>query len=117
MTSNTKSALVGAGAAIAVLGGLAVLANTQRKTHEDRIVEKVRKTMDRIDETAHSSTSGLHWKGSWNEFKGKLKQKFGDLTDDDLLYQEGKEDELYGRLQKKWGKTREEIERIFEDLK
>ena len=38
-------------------------------------------------------------KGSWNELKGKLKQKYGELTDDDLTYAEGKEDELYGRLQ------------------
>jgi uncharacterized protein YjbJ (UPF0337 family) len=47
--------------------------------------------------------------GSWNEIKGKLKQKYGDLTDDDLAFAEGKEDELYGRLQKKLGKTKEEI--------
>lgn len=39
-------------------------------------------------------------KGNWNEIKGKLKQKYADLTDDDLLYVEGKGDELYGRLQK-----------------
>lgn len=48
-------------------------------------------------------------KGSWNEMKGKLKQKYADLTDDDLTYTEGKEDELYGRLQKKLGKTKDEI--------
>ena len=45
-------------------------------------------------------------KGNWNELKGKMKQKFADLTDDDLLYEEGKEDELYGRLQQKLGKTK-----------
>ena len=44
-------------------------------------------------------------KGNWNEFKGKLKQKFADLTDDDLLYEEGKEDEMWGKLQQKLGKT------------
>lgn len=48
-------------------------------------------------------------KGHWNEVKGKLKQKYGQLTDDDLAYAEGKEDELYGRLQQKLGKTKEEI--------
>jgi uncharacterized protein YjbJ (UPF0337 family) len=48
-------------------------------------------------------------KGNWNEVKGKLKQKYGELTDDDLVYVEGKEDELYGRLQKKLGKKKEEI--------
>lgn len=45
----------------------------------------------------------LQLKGSWNEVKGKLKQKYADLTDDDLLYEEGKEDELFGRLQRKLG--------------
>jgi len=49
-------------------------------------------------------------KGNWNELKGKLKQQYADLTDDDLLYEEGKEDELLGKIQKKIGKTREEVE-------
>lgn len=48
-------------------------------------------------------------KGTWNETKGKLKQKYADLTDDDLLFEEGKEDELLGRLQKKTGQTKEAI--------
>ncbi len=52
--------------------------------------------------------------GNWNEIKGKLKQKYGDLTDDDLTFADGKEDELYGRLQKKLGKTKEEIRREIE---
>lgn len=51
----------------------------------------------------------LKLKGNWNEIKGKIKQKYGDLTDDDLAYVEGKEDELLGGLQKKLGKTKEEI--------
>lgn len=55
-------------------------------------------------------------KGHWNELKGKLKQKYADLTDDDLLYVEGKEDELYGRLQQKLGKTREEVEKEMNQL-
>ncbi len=45
----------------------------------------------------------LEVKGAWNETKGKLKQKYADLTDEDLLFEEGKEDELLGRLQKKTG--------------
>lgn len=53
-------------------------------------------------------------KGSWNEFKGKLKQEYGELTDDDLTYEEGKEDEMWGNLQKKLGKTKKEIMSIFE---
>ena len=51
----------------------------------------------------------LEFKGQWNVVKGKLKQKYGDLTDDDLTYVEGKEDELLGRLQKATGKAREEL--------
>ena len=55
-------------------------------------------------------------KGNWNEQKGKLKQKFAVLTDDDLLFAEGKKDEMYGRLQKKLGKTKEELHKIIEGL-
>ncbi len=55
-------------------------------------------------------------KGKWNEMKGKLKQKYADLTDDDLLYVEGKEEELYGKLQQKLGKTKEEVEKELNSL-
>lgn len=48
-------------------------------------------------------------KGNWNELKGKLKQKYGQLTDDDLVFAEGKEDELLGRLQQRLGMKKEEI--------
>ena len=51
----------------------------------------------------------LNVKGNWNEVKGKLKQKYGQLSDDDLAYAEGKEDELLGRLQQKTGKKKEEL--------
>ena len=51
----------------------------------------------------------LELKGNWNEIKGKLKQKYADLTDDDLTFAEGKDDELLGRLQKKLGRTKEDI--------
>ena len=54
-------------------------------------------------------------KGNWNLIKGKLKQTFSQLTDDDLQYVEGKEEELIGRIQRKVGKSREEIEKIFEE--
>ena len=46
-------------------------------------------------------------KGNWNIAKGKLKQKFAQLADDDLQFAEGKEDELIGRIQKRTGKTGE----------
>jgi uncharacterized protein YjbJ (UPF0337 family) len=51
----------------------------------------------------------LQMKGTWNEVKGKLKQKYGQLTDDDLAFAEGKEDELLGRLQKRLGRTKDEL--------
>jgi uncharacterized protein YjbJ (UPF0337 family) len=56
----------------------------------------------------------LQFKGSWNEIKGKLKQKYAQLTDDDLTYTEGKDDELIGKLQKKLGKSAEEVRQILE---
>jgi uncharacterized protein YjbJ (UPF0337 family) len=55
-------------------------------------------------------------KGNWNEIKGKLKQKYADLTDDDLMFAEGKEDELYGRLQKRLGKTKDELRKEIEAI-
>ncbi|RYD62592.1 MAG: CsbD family protein [Verrucomicrobiaceae bacterium] len=57
----------------------------------------------------------LQIKGNWNIAKGKLKQKWADLTDDDLDYIEGKEDELVGRIQKRTGQTREDIEKAIKD--
>jgi len=54
--------------------------------------------------------------GNWNVLKGKLKQKFGNLTDDDLMYIEGKEDELIGRIQKKIGSTKKQIEELLSKL-
>ncbi|HTB24852.1 MAG TPA: CsbD family protein [Puia sp.] len=56
-------------------------------------------------------------KGSWNELKGKLKQAYGNLTDDDLKYEEGKEDELLGRLQKKTGKSKDDLKKWFNSAK
>ncbi|GGD35599.1 CsbD family protein [Flavobacterium orientale] len=55
-------------------------------------------------------------KGKWNELKGKLKQKYADLTDDDLLYIEGKEEELYGRIQQRVGKSKEEVKDLIDKL-
>jgi uncharacterized protein YjbJ (UPF0337 family) len=55
----------------------------------------------------------LEIKGNWNETAGKLKQKFANLTDDDLLFAKGKEKELWGRLQTKLGKTKEQLQKII----
>ena len=56
----------------------------------------------------------LQLKGTWNVVKGKLKQKYAQLTDDDLYFADGKEDELYGRLQSRLGKTRDEIKKVIQ---
>lgn len=55
-------------------------------------------------------------RGSWTETKGKLKQKFAILTDSDMLFIEGKREEMLGRLQAKLGKTREEVRKILGEL-
>ena len=55
-------------------------------------------------------------KGNWNEHKGKLKQKFSNLTDNDLLFAEGKKEEMLGRLQVKLGKTKAELQEIISAL-
>jgi len=55
-------------------------------------------------------------KGNWNEQKGKLKQKFAVLTDNDLMFEEGKKEEMFGKLQIKLGKTKEELHKIIEAL-
>jgi uncharacterized protein YjbJ (UPF0337 family) len=79
---------------------------------EDR-ESKVERTQERTAATVTDSAKTQQIKGDWNQVKGKLKQKYGQLTDDDLVYEKGKEDELYGRLQKKLGKTREEIQKMI----
>lgn len=55
-------------------------------------------------------------KGNWNEKKGKLKQQFASLTDNDLMFEEGKKDEMLGKLQLKLGKTKDELQKIIEAL-
>lgn len=55
-------------------------------------------------------------KGNWNQIKGKLKEEFGELTDNDLQYQEGKEDQLIGYLQEKLGKSKDEVKSIIDRL-
>jgi len=55
-------------------------------------------------------------KGNWNVLQGKLKQEYAELTDDDLLYEEGQEDELVGRIQKKIGKSKEQIESFIDTI-
>jgi uncharacterized protein YjbJ (UPF0337 family) len=74
----------------------------------------------RVKMNSHFNYNIMHnlteLKGNWNETKGKLKQKFAILTDNDLLLTEGKQDELLGRLQIKLGKTKEELSKIITEL-
>lgn len=55
-------------------------------------------------------------KGNWNTIKGKLKQKYAVLTEDDLSYQEGLEDELLGRIQQKTGQTKQQVKDFIDQL-
>ena len=57
----------------------------------------------------------LEVKGDWNITKGKLKQKWAKLTDDDLQFAQGKQEELIGRIQKRTGETRESIEKAIKE--
>ncbi|WP_373497243.1 CsbD family protein [Aquiflexum sp.] len=58
-------------------------------------------------------SNDLKLKGNWNQLKGKLKEKYGELTDDDLAYAEGQEDQLLGKLQKKTGAAKEELSQML----
>jgi uncharacterized protein YjbJ (UPF0337 family) len=64
--------------------------------------------------SARTEEAKLNFKGNWNVVKGKLKQAYGDLTDDDLKYTEGQEDELVGRIQKRVGSTAADVRRMLE---
>lgn len=55
-------------------------------------------------------------KGNWKQIKGQLKQEYGELTDNDLVFEEGKEDELVGRLQEKLGKTKAEVKDMIDSI-
>jgi uncharacterized protein YjbJ (UPF0337 family) len=73
-------------------------------------VQKLKFTdLNNFNNTKKNKMDKLELKGKWNELKGKVKQAHGDLTDNDLRYEEGKDDELLGRLQQKLGKSREEL--------
>jgi uncharacterized protein YjbJ (UPF0337 family) len=80
--------------------------------------------MERLESTGHTCEienqrntvmNKLVMKGNWNIAKGKLKQKWAELTDNDLRYVEGQEEELIGRIQKRTGESREAIEKAFEE--
>jgi uncharacterized protein YjbJ (UPF0337 family) len=72
-------------------------------------------TADEIKQQKQNIMTTLEIKGDWNITKGKLKEKWAKLTDSDLLYAEGKQDELIGRIQKRTGETREAIEKAVQE--
>ena len=77
----------------------------------------LRETTDRGSACDVSITmTKLEFKGGWNQVKGKLKQKYAQLTDDDLTFAEGKDEELLGRLQQKLGKSKEDLRNELEGL-
>ncbi len=69
-----------------------------------------------MQHTNTTDSTSLKLKGNWNEVKGKIKQKYADLTDNDLLREEGKDDELLGRIQKKTGQTKEQLKTWIDSL-
>jgi uncharacterized protein YjbJ (UPF0337 family) len=75
-------------------------------------VDELHKLNPNLKTTMNSTTL----KGQWNIVKGKIKQQYAELTDDDLVYEEGKDDELLGRLQTKLGKTKDEVREYIDKL-
>ena len=55
-------------------------------------------------------------KGNWNQIKGSLKEQYGELTDDDLTYTQGQEEQILGKIQEKTGKTKDEIKQFIDSI-
>ena len=56
------------------------------------------------------------FKGKWHQIKGSLKEKWGELTDDEITRVDGNLEKMSGLIQQKYGKSREEAEREIDDL-
>jgi uncharacterized protein YjbJ (UPF0337 family) len=69
-----------------------------------------------MNRSEYDSGTELRARGNWNETKGKIRQAYGDLTDDDLEYAEGKQEEWYGRLSKKLGRTVDDVKQWINNL-
>ena len=81
----------------------------------ERTMKNWMSKLEKSGTTGAGSTLVMH--GSWDDVKGQLKQNYAELTEDDLTYAEGKEDELFGRLQVKLGKTKEEIVKLIDNVR
>ena len=83
----------------------------------DDLERTIKNWMDKLESRDVTEPgSSLVMRGSWDDVKGQLKKNYGDLTEDDLMYTEGQEDRLLGRLQKKLGKTKDEVVRLISEL-
>lgn len=117
--------LAGIGAGVAA--GMLLAPDNGRATR-DNLGRSLRKVSDDMERTVKSwmdnlegsnvtgAGSSLQMRGSWDDVKGQLKQNYAELTEEDLTYAEGKEDELFGRLQIKLGKTKDEIVKLISGL-
>ncbi len=114
---------IGAGVVAGILlapnNGLDTRGNLKRTLTKvsDDVERTVKNFMDKLERNKVTDDgSSLVMRGSWDDVKGQLKKNYADLTDDDLTYVEGQEDELWGRLQQKLGKTKNEIMKVIKDL-
>lgn len=116
-----------AGASAGIIAGLLMAPEAGRETRGslkrraqdwgDEIDRVARKYMAKLEDLNITGTgSSLKMQGSWDDVRGRLKSQYGDLSDDDLTYVEGQEDQLLGRLETKLGKGKAEIRRIIADL-
>ena len=119
------AALVGA-AAGAVVGlllapdkGVNTVASLRESagSYGEQLQGALKKYIDKLESLGLTGAgSRLQLKGNWNDLKGQLKQQYGDLTDEDLTYAEGKGDELVGNLQRRLGKTKREVVELLNGL-
>jgi len=116
-----------AGASAGVIAGLLMAPEAGRSTRDsikqraldwtDELDRVARQYMRKLEDLNITGTgSSLKMQGTWDEVQGRLKSQYGDLTDEDLAYTEGQEDQLLGRLETKLGKGKAEIRRIIEGL-
>nr|WP_253403336.1 CsbD family protein [Pontibacter sp. HSC-36F09] len=116
-----------AGIGIGVAAGILLAPNNGPDTRDslkrtlskagDDLERTVKNLMDKLESNKVTDDgSSLVMRGSWDDVKGQLKQNYAELTEDDLTYVEGQEDELWGRLQQKLGKTKNEIMKVIRDL-
>jgi len=88
----------------------------QYKEYSAELETKFKGLTDKLEDLGITSGGSLNIKGNWDDIKGKLKQQYASLTDEDLTYVEGKGDELVGKLQEKLGKGKAEVTKIINDL-